>query len=149
MIGPCVVSIPCRACVPFTTPHLCHLLGVLDTPFSTRTLVFSILNSANVLCRHCSAWQPPWKACAIGGVRNQIPLRKSTRNFYKPAYSARVGGSNKDLWYVFSFLLIPLIPLGFSFCPKVTFMANITTFYASLNTADFRQKPTTSFLATM
>lgn len=32
--------------------------------------------------------------------------------------------------------------------PKATSMANITTFYVSLNTAVFHQKPTTSFLAT-
>lgn len=50
-----------------------------------------------------SAWQPPWKAGATGGVRNQVSLRKGTRNLHKPTYPARVGGPNKDLWYVLYF----------------------------------------------
>jgi hypothetical protein len=115
MQGLCGVFISYGVCgAPFAPPHLLPSNTSKNTVrlskmayqihlFQLAMRASQILNSANVLCRHCSAWQPPWKACAVGGVRNQVPLRKSSRNFYKPAYSTRAGGSNKDLWYVFTF----------------------------------------------
>lgn len=46
----------------------------------------------------CSAGKSTGEACAASRIRDQIPVYQSTRNFHQPADSARVGGTDQDLW---------------------------------------------------
>jgi len=55
---------------------------------------------ADHLCHLTSAWQPSWKTCPIGRIRNQILVYEGSGNFHQSAHFARVRSAYQDLRYV-------------------------------------------------
>ena len=97
-----------------------------------------------------SARQPPRKACTTTGVRNQVSLHESPRNFHQPTHPPRARGSHKDLWCVpFSRrIFVSLAQTQDSAPLQVISMASTTICSDSSSTADSLQKPTTCSLVT-
>ena len=97
-----------------------------------------------------SARQPPRKACTTTGVRNQVSLHESPRNFHQPTHPPRARGSHKDLWCVpFSRrIFVSLAQIQDSAPLQVISMASTTICSDSSSTAVSHQKPTTCSLVT-
>jgi hypothetical protein len=106
--------------------------------FSKQTCLDDEMNAYIVLS---STRKSTREACATPGVRDQISLHQSPRNFHKSAYSVGVGGPHKDLWYDPDTLAPNLLP----HTPQGTYTDNTMIYFDYSSMAAFLRKRTISF----
>jgi hypothetical protein len=81
------------------------------------------------------------EACSTAGVRDQISLHQSPRNFHQSAYSVGVRGPHKDLWYGPDTLAPNLLPHR----PQGTYTDNTMIYFDYSSMAAFLPKRIISF----